>query len=507
VTMRQYTQGAELGVVTMKSVYNILGNERGMVLTETFVMLLVVSLILVAVPASLRSGAQMWEKSNRHNEILQNALIGMEELTRELSQAKEIIAVSPADVSHGFIEFRYYHDIDGDGDTVDNTVDKKREFKYQRYEYNGSDDYLQHAWSNNAGPDYTGPNLSGNLNPLAGPVDGLTFTCYKELGQPITLPDELDQVRVIHIKMTTYDDQGKVNSIPLSTRVYLRTWIMKKMAEDFAIFGDDGVSLGAQPLIVGYNVDPSNVGANEDIYIDNHTTVNGEIHHGSGGALIAQTTDVNLGPDYGFDEIILMPCVSDFSDPQWWGGGAPPASQGKIKVNNGDRIPIPPGVYGDLELNNNATLDLVAGTYWFSSITAKNRVSLNLDVTGGDITVFVDGVVDLGNRLGNGEFEAAIVGGGPESVYFETHHVQDYTDDSDFAWGMGNNTVWFGAVYAPYGNIEVTDGVIAGQLISGGTVEVHGGSPSQVTTPVNATMVDFALANHIRDHGSKCLGE
>ena len=480
----------------MKNAY-ILGNERGLILTETFVMLLLISLILLTVPISLRTSTQVWEKSNRHNEILQNALIGMEELTRELSQAKQILAVSPAGQTNGFIEFRYYHDIDGDGDTVDSNG--YREFKYQRYEYDGSADYLQHAWSNNAKMD-----LSSNINPLAGPVSGLSFTCYKELGQPITLPDELDQVRIIHIKMTTYDDQGKVNSIPLSTRVYLRTWIMHKMAEDFAIFGDNGVDLGDQPLFVGYNVDPSNVGANEDIIVGQHTTVNGEIHHGAGGELIAQTTDVNLGPDYGYDEIIVMPCVSDFSAPQWWEGGAPPASQGNIKVNNGEKLPIAPGVYGDLELNNRGVLDLVAGTYWFSSITAKNKVSVNLDVRGGDITVFVDGVVDLGNKFG--DFESEIIGGGPESVYFETHHVQDYTDDGDWAWGMGNNSVWYGAVYAPYGNINVTDGIIKGQLISGGTVEVHGGSPTY-PTPVGATMVDFALANHIRDHGSKCLGE
>jgi len=69
---------------------------------------------------------------------------------------------------------------------------------------------------------------------------------------------------------------------------------------------------------------------------------------------------------------------------------------------------------------------------------------------------------------------------------------------------MGQNTSWIGAVYAPYGDIDVTDGVITGQLISGGSVNIHGGNPSQINTPMNATIVDFALSEHIYDNGYAC---
>jgi hypothetical protein len=69
---------------------------------------------------------------------------------------------------------------------------------------------------------------------------------------------------------------------------------------------------------------------------------------------------------------------------------------------------------------------------------------------------------------------------------------------------MGQNASWSGAVYASYGDIDVTDGFINGQLISGGSVNIHGGNPSQIDTPMNATIVDFALSEHIYEYGYAC---
>jgi len=482
-------------------------SERGLTLIETLMMVLLISLVLIAVPISLRSGTQVWEKSNRHNETLQNALIGMEELTRELRQAKEILAVSPSAHTNGFIEFKYYHDIDGDGDTVDSIGN--REFKYQRYEYDGSNDYLQHGWANSSAT-----NLSSNLNPLAGPVNGLSFTCYRDQLLPATIPGEIDQIREVHIKMTTCDDQGKVNPIPLSARVYLRTWIMHKMTDDFAIFGDDGVELQDQPVLIGsFPFQPSNVGANADIIVGQHNTVNGALHHAAGGNLIAQENDVYWQADYGYDEYILMPCVTNFGDPKWWNGIDPPwngadptIDNGNVKLKNGQTVTIPPGRYGDVSFGNNATLIMSAGTYWFTSISAKNNDFLHFDVSSGDVRVFVDGIVDLGNTFdASNTLTVDVEGGGAENVYSETHYGL-LADETDPAWCMGNNTIWSGGIYAPYGDIALTDGVIYGQLISAETVTIHGGSPTQIPG-IDTTEINFVQNNHIRDYGSQCFGE
>ena len=361
--MRTYNQVLKrCGVIAQSA--SSLRNGRGMTLVELLVTALVVSMILLALPASFRGGTEAWEKGNRHSEVVQNALVGMEELTRELRQAKDIRAISPSGASNGYIDFRYKDDIGG--------------YKYQKYEYNGTEDYLQYAWSGDEAV-----HLSSNLSPLAGPIDSLTFTAYKEytldeegdiVEQQATLPDEIDQIRAVHIKMVTYDDQGKVNPVPLSARVYLRTWIRHTMSDQFAIFGDDGVELDDQPILIGsFPFQPSNVGANADIIVGQHNIINGALHHGAGGALIAQETDVYWQADYGYDEYILMPCVTDFGDSKWWDGtdpdyplwaGADPdVDNGDLKLKNGETLTIAPGRYRAATFGNNATLKMSAGTY------------------------------------------------------------------------------------------------------------------------------------------------
>ncbi len=487
----------------MHSTYS-LSNERGLTLVETLVMTLVISLVLIAVPASLKSGIGVWDRGSRHSELVQNALVGMEELTRELRQAKNIRAISPSGASNGFIDFRYEDDIGG--------------YKYQRYEYNGTDDYLQYAWSDNEAV-----HLSSNLDLLAGPINSLTFTAYKEytvddegdiVEQEATIPNEIKQVRAVHIKMVTYDDQGKVNPIPISARVYLRTWISHRMTDDFAIFGDDGVELGNQPLLVGaFSFDPSNVGSNADIIVGQHTTVNGNLHHGAGGDLIAQE-HTYWHADYGYDEYILMPNMTIFSDSKWWDGADPAwdgadhtIDLGDVVIANSETLALAPGHYGTATFGNGSTLELTAGTYWFTSITAKNNDFLDFDVSGGDIRLFVDGIVDLGNTAdasqslivdieGGG---MGIEGEGAANVYGETHYGLLEGED-DPAWTMGNNTIWYGGVYAPYGDIALYDGLIYGQLISAKTVTVHGGNPAKIDGK-DTTEINFVLNNHMYEYG------
>jgi len=183
------------------------GNEGGLSLIEVMAMVLLISMTLIAVPASFRGAAQVWENNSRHSELMQKAHTGMEELTLEIRQAKEILAVSQSFDPIGFIEFRYEYGVDGNGD---------KEYKYQRYEY--KDDYLQHAWSCNGATD-----LSSILNPLAGPIGNLTFTCYDKLGQLVTIPDDIDRISLVIIKIITYDELGKVNPIPISSGVYIRS--------------------------------------------------------------------------------------------------------------------------------------------------------------------------------------------------------------------------------------------------------------------------------------------
>ncbi len=76
----------------------------------------------------------------------------------------------------------------------------------------------------------------------------------------------------------------------------------------------------------------------------------------------------------------------------------------------------------------------------------------------------------------------------------------------DPAWSLGGNAFWKGTVYAPFGDIDIVDGVIEGQILSGGSVEVHGGDPGPVDEGYEdgETYIDFVLSNHIEEFGYGC---
>jgi len=46
------------------------------------------------------------------------------------------------------------------------------------------------------------------------------------------------------------------------------------------------------------------------------------------------------GEDYGTDEYVLMPRVTDFNAPQWWRETAPPDSQGSVMVSQSGEISL-----------------------------------------------------------------------------------------------------------------------------------------------------------------------
>lgn len=62
--------------------------------------------------------------------------------------------------------------------------------------------------------------------------------------------------------------------------------------------------------------------------------------------------------------------------------------------------PLAPGSYKNLTLSGSSPLTLTAGTYYFNSISLGYGSTLNLDLSGGDITIFVVGAVDLNMTSG-----------------------------------------------------------------------------------------------------------
>ena len=494
----------------MKRIHSM--NESGITLIELMAALVIMALILISFPAAFRGGTHVWQASDRHAEVLQNALIGMEQITRELRQAKNVISVSASSDTTGYIEFKYAEDTDYDG--VDDV------YKYQLYAAIGG--YLQYAWSHDGTVV-----LANSLDMIAGPVSSLTFTCYKFMDGSYmeidtTDSDDIASIRLVEIQMYTYDSERVVNPIPLSSHVYLRGSVERitggshppgpggtppetsGRADEYAIFGNYGVSLFGQPTYIGY-YGTANVGGNGNIEIGNQITVNGETHAGSYGKIIytGQPEQPVLGPTYDFDEYIMLPCPTQFT----------PGELVKIpQAQKNNPLDLVPGSYEALIMKNNSTVNLMSsGVYYIESLTAKNNNGminngvLNIYLTTGDVDplsterdiyIYIMDFINIGNN-----FTINIIDGTAANVYWEVQHQQ--IADNDPAVSFKNNITWRGTVYAPFGDIDIIDGVLEGQFVSGRHISVHGGSPSSTVPepPVNETMIDFVLSNYMRYYG------
>ena len=399
----------------MEQKYNQKWNasESGMTFLELLLAVVVLAMVLISIPTSFRTSTQIWDRGDRHAEVLQNALIGMEEITRELRQAKGITSYS----SNSYIEFEDKDELTG------------------RFEL--SDSHLE-----------TGDGVDADV--LSGPIDSLTFTLYDEHGNPVTIDDE---IRAVRIDMNTFDDQGKVDDIPLSSLVYIRDWVEHRV-DEFAIFGGLGVG-----LINGVEID-GNVGSNGYVDLRNGSDIDGNILHL--GDLILQNPD-QIDFDLDYFGYINLPIPTVFS-----------AGGDDITTGNNETTTLGEGSYGVLDLGNNNVLNLESGNYYFESIVMGTDLELNIDLELGNIQIFVEGKAETKKGL-----IVDLEGGGAAQVYAETHYPSDFSDLDDFAWnigGNGGNSEWFGTVYAPYGHITVTDGTVVGSLYAGGYIGVHNGS-------------------------------
>lgn len=442
-------------------------NERGVTLIELMVVAFLVAMIIAVMPSSFRGGTQVWQKGDRHSEVVQNGLVAMEEMAREIKQADSIIAVSGSANTNGYIRLKYKDLTDEDGD---NDTD---EDKYQEYEF-ATTDYLQHDYSYNTTGDPMIP------EELAGPLTSLTFTCYDNqdtvlnpgvadlVNNESEQDDPADAVRSVLIQMYTHDSQGVVRDIPITDRVYIGSFL-RRGGPDFAIYGDMGVYLRNNIDVNGSGSGlPGNVGSMGTIYLRNGVEIEDNVIIGDLDNFDWQNEpQVTFGGAYG-DLYYELPCQTDLS------GFIPEGDEYDRIVGNSETLDLLPGQYRDLDLGNSCTLYLHSGKYFFRSITAGNNLAIDIDLSdGGTIEIFVLEQVDIGTQL-TGSY-TVVAGAGPESVYWEIQHQSLGPDDPAFIIGRG--AYWVGTIYAPFGHLgdpnnQITDTTIDGSLYTGGMVYV-----------------------------------
>lgn len=96
---------------------------KGFTLIETMIVLLIFSIILGAIFSTMTIGKLSWYSGDAQVEVQQETRKGLSRMSKELRQSRSSViqGVPPDGEYHNTIIFKIPEDIDGDGDTIDNS--------------------------------------------------------------------------------------------------------------------------------------------------------------------------------------------------------------------------------------------------------------------------------------------------------------------------------------------------------------------------------------------------
>ncbi len=474
--------------------------EKGVTLVELLLVVSILAIALTTIPMFTKSGDLSWRTEDNKAEVTQNALIGMDKLVRELKQSRSITDVSDSSNSQGYIQY------------VDRSGASEKRFQYN----NG---YLEYG-------------DLGALDRLAGPIGSLKFTCYDINGNVTTVVDEIKSVM---IELTTIKDGI---SVPLTSRVFIHEDIAGFAVEDgssgggsggsggglgdFAIFGQEGVSISNSVTITGnvgthgsllWSVNSTSItgdvvvsgsfsGSNSatitgDLYTRNNVTmqnssrINGNVYT-NGNVTMRNTARVTGNITHPAGTTITLYNSATYGSQST---GSPPYTKflttlppaesftigtENINLTNSASRTLAPGAYGNLSLSNSSRVYLSSGTYYFNSITMANSSIMSIDLAGGPIQIYVMGRVRLYNNSSI-VYTNAGSNGGADKVYLETLY-----SGSGNALSCENSVQWRGTVYAPYAGISFYNSSnCAGALYSGKTVTLGNSVPFNHVRAIN----------------------
>lgn len=181
-------------------------NEKGFTLVEILLISVVVVLVAVSITMLFSGGRRSWTSADKGSETIQNAIIGMEKIVREIKNSPGMSYFSDSEVRFMVLR-KDSTDIDGDGDTneyVTKYARIKRDGNYLKYGERDTDSDNDNDWT---------------MSNLAYPVTNLSFS-FKKLDGTDAVPgvDDPADVRSVLINMTTSENGV---TIPLTSRAFL----------------------------------------------------------------------------------------------------------------------------------------------------------------------------------------------------------------------------------------------------------------------------------------------
>jgi len=161
-----------------------------MTIVEIIIAVSIMAILFAAVLPQFRNMYLSWDSQNQRGEIVQNARVLLDCLSRSLASAIRITSVSMPEEPLGYIEFEK-----NDGNTY--RIDISEE------------NYIQY-----------GP--AGNGVDFAGPVSQLQFQCYG-LEDMTTITTEPDEIRLVKVSTVIYNPEEPSRTQAYQNQVFIET--------------------------------------------------------------------------------------------------------------------------------------------------------------------------------------------------------------------------------------------------------------------------------------------
>jgi hypothetical protein len=188
---------------------------------------------------------------------------------------------------------------------------------------------------------------------------------------------------------------------------------------------------------------------NGDTYLGSNTRVGGSLDSGgdvyidAGGVHV--TGDVTAAGEVHDSGATVDGTTTAYGSPSTFPGVAMPhapsfTAGGDDVTDGGD---LAPGSYGDVFVPEDGTLGLRRGNYFFETLDMDSGATLDADLSGGVVGIYVLGPISIGDDL-----LMSLANGTADHVYTQTNE--------GFAMGSGGN--WSGTIYAPYDVVSIGSG-------------------------------------------------
>lgn len=513
----------------------LIRNKDGLTMVELLVVLSLIAIVAGSIPLVLRTGGSSWRTRDDHVEVTQNALIGMDKLVNDLKQSLGVIEISDPSDTHGYISFRDSNNVIksfrysdgyleyGEPDELETLAGPVDSLRLIGYDINGSQTMVaseirsvrielgtqksgisvpvsakvfiakdtagQGSGSGSSsgsggdggsGGDDCSGGSSGGDGSGGGPGDG-------DYGTGLTKFGIFGKEGVsISNSTTIVGSVGTHGSLMLSVN---SVSITGNLVTSGAFRGSNNSKLNGNLYTRG-NIDLANsfeingdVYTNGNVKMSNSSRINGNISHPSGTTITTyNSARYNSQSEGGAPYTMFLttlPPAESFT----------PGSE-DINLHGSQTRNLAPGHYGDLNLSNSSRAYLSSGTYYFNSITLSNTSSLNIDLSGGPISIYVKNKVQLSNSSAFNYLNAGAAGGA-DKVYLEVTY-----SGSGYGFICSNSVNWKGTIYAPNSGISFSNGTTAiGALYSGKTISLNNSFtfthvpainlPSKFTSPIS----------------------